>query len=157
MKHKKFVVIGDVDAGKTSLCAALLNKQERITKTQQVEHVNKHIMDVPGEYTSIPHMRMALLSTLQQADAIIYVEPCDGSSKHAQPNDMLKSLENKTLIGVISKIDVSNANIPAAKQELQRLGIVSNIFEISIHQEETIENLRKWLLDQGFLSPESEC
>lgn len=152
MENQKFVLLGDVDAGKTSLCNALYQHETPAIKTQQVEYVGENAVDLPGEYTTIPHMRMALLSTLNEARCILYVEPADDSSKKTLSNDFLSSLENKILAGIITKVDKPNMNKEAAYTELKRLGICAPIFEVSIYDEASINPLRQWLMRQELIT-----
>ncbi len=152
MSNQKFILLGDVDAGKTSLCNALYKYEKSAIKTQQVEYIGKNALDLPGEYVAIPHMRMALLSALSKAKCILYVEPADDSSKKTLSNDFLSSLENKIIVGVITKIDQAHINKEAAYTELKRLGICEPIFEVSIHNEASIDKLRQWLISQDLIT-----
>ena len=77
MDGVRFMLIGDVGAGKTTLINALFGRCEEARKTQAIEYEGCG-MDTPGEYFSHPRLYSALLSSAPDVETLVYVHPADG-------------------------------------------------------------------------------
>ena len=72
----QFMLIGEIEAGKTTLINALFGKDETARKTQAIEYEGNG-MDTPGEYFSHPRLYSALLCSAQAMSTLVYVHPAD--------------------------------------------------------------------------------
>lgn len=141
---QKFVLVGPVEAGKSSLFNALLGKTTSVLKTQAVEHEPGVGVDTPGEFFSHPRMYHALLQTLIDVDTIVYVHDCQDTSCRIPPG-LLDVYGNKRLIGVVTKTDLPGCDPWAAQQLLRDHGISDDIFHVSISKPESVKALRRSL------------
>ena len=66
----KFMLIGEIEAGKTTLLNALFGKDEEARKTQAIEFEGNG-MDTPGEYFSHPRLYSALLCSAQDMSTLV--------------------------------------------------------------------------------------
>ena len=72
----QFMLIGEIEAGKTTLINALFGKDETARKTQAIEYEGNG-MDTPCEYFSHPRLYSALLCSAQTMSTLVYVHPAD--------------------------------------------------------------------------------
>lgn len=154
-KRWRFLLTGVSEAGKSSLCAALFNSGNPVRKTQDPEYHAGAVVDLPGEYLTHPHLRTAFLANAEDVDAILYLQPANAGVYHVPPG-LLQTVPNLKLIGVVSKVDLPDANIAVARGELCRAGITEPVFEVSIHRPETVHKLRLFLEEQGLFPAEGE-
>ncbi|CAH0990445.1 hypothetical protein SIN8267_00537 [Sinobacterium norvegicum] len=140
-----FVLVGEVDAGKTSLLMNLLEVDGTAVKTQAVEHYRNNIIDTPGEYISRRSYYGPLLTALIGIDTILYLHPSNSRSL-CMPIDLLHVYANKRIVGVITKTDLEDADIEFSKRLLVDHGIKEPIFEISQKDQETIVALKNFLM-----------
>lgn len=141
---RKFVLVGPVEAGKSSLFNALLGKTSQVLKTQAVELEPGVGVDTPGEFFSHPRMYHALLQTLIDVDTIVYVHDCQDRDCRIPPG-LLDVYGDKQLIGVVTKTDLPGCDPWAAQQLLRDHGITGDIFHVSISDSESIDALRRVL------------
>ena len=116
-KRWKCLLAGPPEAGKSTLCAALLEpgSERRVIKTQSPVFHKDLMVDLPGEYITYPQRRTAFL------------------------------VANLLIVGIISKIDHPGADIPRAERGLARMGLRGPFFTVSAFRPETLEPLRRWL------------
>ena len=107
------MLIGEIEAGKTTLINALFDKDETARKTQAIEYEGNG-MDTPGEYFSHPRLYSALLSSAQDMDTLVYVHRADRDTCRLPPG-LLDVYLNKRVIGVITKTDLPDARPDAAE------------------------------------------
>lgn len=149
MRHGGFLLAGAPEAGKSTLCAALLGRGQAVRKTQAPEYYGLEAVDLPGEYTAQPRWRQAFLACAEGVDSIIVVVSA-ARRDTLFPGDLLKVSPHKRLAGVISKIDAAEADMAAARRELASLGIYEPVFAVSVHRPRTLEPLRRWLKGEDF-------
>lgn len=139
----RFLLLGGVAAGKTTLFNALIGRKESAMKTQSMAYENG-IIDTPGEFFSHPRLYHALINTAAEAEILVYVHPCD-EKEYRLPPGLLDVNVGKTIIGVITKIDLPGAQPEQAEALLREQGFTGPIFQVSVFRPETIEPLKKYL------------
>jgi ethanolamine utilization protein EutP len=139
-----FAVIGEVDAGKSALITRLVNPEGNQRKTQAPIYYPGSVIDTPGEYVDNRAWNGPLLSTISSVNTIVYLQPANAKHFSAPPG-LLRVYPNKKLIGVISKVDIDDANIEHAENLLETNGIKGPYFYTSIHDDNSINKLRTFL------------
>ena len=123
------MMIGSVGSGKTTLCQALSGGDLQYKKTQQVEVLNKNILDTPGEFLERLDLMPALAVMSSEADVILFLQSATDERNKFSPG--YRGAFAAPCIGVITKIDAaSEYQIEAARIKLMNTG-VSRIFQIS--------------------------
>lgn len=152
-KRWKCLLAGPPGAGKSTLCAALLEpgSAKRAVKTQSPVFHKDLMVDLPGEYITYPQRRTAFLVAAEDVRAILYVQSAAAEPAHAPPG-LLQTVPNLLLAGIISKIDRPDADIRRAERGLLRMGLRGPFFGVSAFRPETLEPLRRWL-EENDLAP----
>ena len=145
-KRWKCLLAGPPEAGKSTLCAALLEpgSERRVIKTQSPVFHKDLMVDLPGEYITYPRRRTAFLVAAEDVRAILYVQSATAEPAHVPPG-LLQTVPNLLIAGIISKIDHPGADIPRAERGLARMGLRGPFFTVSAFRPETLEPLRRWL------------
>ena len=144
---RRIMLAGAVDAGKTTLMKALYEDgpvSMDKDKTQSMEYDNKAI-DTPGEYTAIPFMKGALLTTALEADLILFLQ--DATTAYNQFPPGFAIAFPRRSVGVVTKIDAAEADIERSRNII-RNGCVSDpdhIFCVSAKTGEGIPELRTYI------------
>ena len=147
------MLIGEIEAGKTTLLNALFGKDELARKTQAIEFEGNG-MDTPGEYFCHPRLFTALLCAAQDVSTLIYVHPADRITCRLPPG-LLDVYAGKRIIGVITKTDLPDANPEAVEALMRENGIRGSIFRVSITDTASVHKLREMLL--GTTTLVKEC
>ncbi len=143
-KLTNFILIGGVGVGKTSLFNMLLGIEDEALKTQALVYHNEKTVDTPGEYFDSPRLYSAIIQTMSDIDTIIYVHPAN-STERKLPHGLFQIYNSKRLVGVISKIDLPDADTDAVEEIMRDFGIEGEIFKVSIYSESSIDKLREFL------------
>lgn len=139
-----FAVIGEVDAGKSALITRLVDPQGNQKKTQVPIYYSGSVIDTPGEYVDNRAWNGPLLATIASVKTILYLQPAN-ASRFSAPDGLLRVYPNKRIIGVISKIDMEDADIEKAEQFLKKNNVQGPYFYTSIFEQESIDKLREFL------------
>ena len=139
-----FILIGGVGVGKTSLFNKLLGISDDAEKTQALVYYDDKTIDTPGEYFDNPRLYSAIIHTMTDIDTIIYVHQANSMEKKL-PHGLFQIYESKTVIGVISKTDLPDANVEEVEEILRDFGIENEIFKVSIYDDSSINELKKFL------------
>lgn len=128
--RKKLILVGRSESGKTTLLQAMRGEEIRYEKTQYVDRTALTI-DTPGEYIQTKRLGGALAIYSYEADVvgllISAVEPFSLFS----PN--IVSMATREVIGIVTKIDRPDANLPLADRWLSIAGC-KKIFHVdSLH------------------------
>ncbi len=146
-KPWRFMMIGGVAAGKTTLLRALENKSpELATKTQMVDY-NGWGIDTPGEFIEGGPFRRVLVSTAFDAQLLVGVQDATRETLLFPPNYFL--MFPQPTIGVVTKIDRKEADIDRAKRVLTDAGITGPIFCVSALTGVGISELREFLMSES--------
>jgi ethanolamine utilization protein EutP len=138
------MLLGAVDAGKTTLFNLLYGREESARKTQAIEFEDSGI-DTPGEFFSHPRLYHALINTSSDVDVLVYVHSCD-SDECRLPPGLLNVYGGKRLVGVITKTDLPGCDLGRAEGLLRRAGSFDPIFHVSNRYPDSIAPLKQYLL-----------
>lgn len=155
MDGVRFMLIGDVGAGKTTLINALFGRCEEARKTQAIEYEGCG-MDTPGEYFSHPRLYSALLSSAPDVETLVYVHPADGEQCRLPPG-FLEVYAGKRIVGVITKTDLPDARPEATEALLRAHGITGPIYRVSPVEPAALSVLRRLLLGENASCEESKA
>lgn len=144
MLQQRYVLVGPVGAGKTSLFNALNDDYSLALKTQAVAFDQQGGVDTPGEFFNHPRLYRALISTTTEAETIIYVHAADDPVCRL-PSGLLDVYHNKQVITVITKVDLADVDVPAIKQMLIAHGLKEPFFEICTHDPDSVQVLADFL------------
>ena len=140
---KKTMLIGRTGCGKTTLTQKLMNEEVKYKKTQAVTYKSK-IIDTPGEYVENKMYYKSLLVLSADAKIIILVQSAiDGTTLF--PPKFSTMFPKKEVIGLVTKIDLENADVERSKKFLLEAG-ATEIFTIGLNDEEGLEAIKKRLV-----------
>ncbi|MCR5023090.1 MAG: EutP/PduV family microcompartment system protein [Lachnospiraceae bacterium] len=138
---KKLFLMGRSEAGKTSLIQALKGEDLHYIKTQYT-NTSDDAIDTPGEYAESKYFSLGLACFSFESDVVGIVQAADepfnlfGASIH--------TFIQRPLIGIITKTDSSEANIPMIRQWMDNTGC-ERIFEVNNVTREGIDELLEYL------------
>lgn len=124
---KKLILMGRSQAGKTTLTQALRGEEIRYYKTQYVKHYES-VIDTPGEYAQSHRLGKALALYTYEADVVGILVAANEPYSLFPPNVTCQA--NRDCIGIVTKIDLPEANIPLADRWLQIAGC-KTIFHVN--------------------------
>tara|TARA_R110000868_G_scaffold411749_1_gene708666 strand:+ start:17086 stop:17649 length:564 start_codon:yes stop_codon:yes gene_type:complete len=140
-----FVLVGAVHCGKTALMQALLGDKGEVFKTQAAIFHDGHVIDTPGEFIGRRSYYGALLSTIVDVSTIVYLQPAN-SVIFALPAGLLHVYPNKRVVGVISKIDLPDADVATVSRLLYDNTIPTPHFATSVVTGSGVAELRDYLI-----------
>jgi ethanolamine utilization protein EutP len=144
MDKTVFMLVGPIEAGKSTLFKAIFNREEEVRKTQAMEFEAGGI-DTPGELFCHPRLYYALINTSGDVDTIVYVHPGD-LFEFRLPSGLLEVYEKKKLLGVITKTDLPEADPDRIAAMLRENGFRGPVFRVSCHDPQSMELLKNYLL-----------
>ena len=140
---KKVMLIGRTGCGKTTLTQKLMNEEVKYKKTQAVTYKSK-IIDTPGEYVENKMYYKSLLVLSADAKIIILVQSAiDGVTLF--PPKFSTMFPKKEVIGLVTKIDLADADIERSKRFLMEAG-ATEVFTIGLTDEKGLEAIKKRLV-----------
>ncbi|MGE7272969.1 EutP/PduV family microcompartment system protein [Brevibacillus panacihumi] len=139
---KRVMVIGAIEAGKSSLIKALLQKEQPARKTQALEYAD-WVIDTPGEYSENPMFYRTLMATALEAGMIVMVQDATRDRNYFPPG--FSQGFPHACIGVITKADHPAADVKRAEAFLRQAIGGARIFCTSAHTLEGVEELRSFL------------
>ena len=140
---KKTMLIGRTGCGKTTLTQKLMDAEVKYKKTQAVTYKSK-IIDTPGEYVENKMYYKSLLVLSSDAKIIILVQSAvDGATLF--PPKFSTMFPKKEVIGIITKVDLAEADIERSKRFLVDAG-ATEVFTIGLNDEEGLEVIKKRLV-----------
>ncbi|WP_077928055.1 EutP/PduV family microcompartment system protein [Wohlfahrtiimonas populi] len=145
---KKYVFVGSVGVGKTSLFNALMGDYELARKTQAVDYNLMGGIDTPGEFFSHPHLYKAMISTTTEAEIIIYVHSAEDQICRL-PRGILDIYNNKTIVTVITKVDLPDVDLPAVRKVLVECGLKEPFLEINTQDPKDVQMVADYLKNLG--------
>jgi ethanolamine utilization protein EutP len=147
-KPWRFMLIGGVSAGKTTLLKALeYKKPELARKTQMIDYGGWGI-DTPGEFTEMSGWRRVLVSAAFDAKLLVVVQDATREDAIFPPNYFLMFPQH--IIGVVTKMDDKEADEKRAQALLEAAGVSGEIFCVSALTGYGIPELRAYLLDANY-------
>ena len=140
---KKTMLIGRTGCGKTTLTQKLMDEEVKYKKTQAVTYKSK-IIDTPGEYVENKMYYKSLLVLSADAKIIVLVQSAvDGATLF--PPKFSTMFPKKEVIGIITKVDLAEADIERSKRFLVDAG-ATEVFTIGLNDEEGLEVIKKRLV-----------
>lgn len=135
----KILLIGGIGAGKTTLKQKLTDQEVRYRKTQMLDFSSVFI-DCPGEYLEIPRYYHVLIDTSHRASEVWVIQ--DPTKPRAlYPPNFTKTFR-KPVIGIITKIDLPQADLKRAIAFLNSAGIQDPIYPVSAITEAGMDSLK---------------
>ena len=138
---KKCILIGRSGSGKTTLSQALKETKLNYDKTQTVKYED-WLIDTPGEYIENTAFGGAVAVYAYEADIVGLLLAANEPYSLFSPN--ITSMANREVIGIVTKIDLPDANKDRASRWLQLSGC-EKIFYVSSKTGEGIAELRDYL------------
>ncbi|TQR35046.1 EutP/PduV family microcompartment system protein [Brevibacillus brevis] len=138
----RVMIIGAIEAGKSSLVRALFNDEQPARKTQALEYRDWAI-DTPGEYSENPMFYRTLMATSLEAKIIVMVQDATRERNYFPPG--FSQGFPQSCIGVITKMDHPDANVERAEQFLRQSLGNAKIFRTSSLTSEGVPELRAYL------------
>jgi len=145
VKVGRFMLIGEIGAGKTTLFNHLFGKNEEARKTQVMEFEGSSGIDTPGEYFSHPRLYHALITMAADVERLVYVHPGDVFDCRL-PYGLLEVYAGKTIDAIVTKMDLPGADLVRVTALLREVGIAGQIFPVASNDPAAIERLRCHLL-----------
>ncbi len=139
---KKFLLIGSVASGKTTICQYLNHLEMKYKKTQAVEVVNTTI-DTPGEYLENRVYLKSLMVTSTDVDQVIFVQDASREQFFYSPGQT--GAFGIPCAGVVTKIDIATPRQIEDAKELLKLAGADPIFCVSAITGEGMDTLGKFL------------
>ena len=138
---KKTILIGRSECGKTTLIQALRGESTHYDKTQAVEY-GTDLIDTPGEYAQTKMLAGALAVYSFESDVVLLAVSADEPFSLFSP--CITGQANREVVGVVTKIDLPNADPERAERWL-RLAGCETVFQVSSKTGDGIDALRKHL------------
>lgn len=142
MMRDQVIVVGAVEAGKSSLISAINGEDGGVRKTQTMIYDAKTI-DTPGEYMENPRMYRYIIAGAQGIKYVIFVQ--DSTKRRCiYPPGFAQSFNGMT-IGVITKTDDPNSDVQRSREILKTLCIKGPVFETSAITGDGVQELKDYL------------
>ncbi len=124
---KKLILMGRSMAGKTTLTQALRGEEIRYVKTQYIQNYES-VIDTPGEYAQSHRLGKALALYTYEADIVGILVAANEPYCIFPPNVTCQA--NRECIGIVTKIDLPDADVPLADLWLENAGC-EKIFHVN--------------------------
>lgn len=136
--NNKLMILGGIDAGKSTLTDVLLGKDSSVQKNKtQALVYNNWIVDTPGEYVENPLFYRSVLATSMEITHVAFVQDSTTDKTVFAPG--FSSGINKLPIGVVTKLDHEEADLNRSIELLKRTLIRGPIVLTSAFTREGIE------------------
>ncbi|EGA89410.1 ethanolamine utilization protein EutP [Planococcus donghaensis MPA1U2] len=139
MKNRA-MLIGSIGAGKSTLTNALLGKDVEAYKTQTLTYYD-WIVDTPGEYTENPLFYKSIMATALEVTHVFYLQDAT-NGKMIFPHGFSSGI-SKLPIGVITKSDHAEANLPRSLEMLRQVVTHGPIVITSALEKKGVDHLRE--------------
>jgi len=124
----KILLIGGIGAGKTTLKQMLTNQEISYHKTQMLDF-SSIFVDCPGEYLEIPRYYHVLIDTSHRVSEVwVLLDPT--KARAIYPPNFTRTFR-KPVIGIITKIDLPQADLERSMAYLDIAGIKEPIYQVS--------------------------
>ena len=140
---RKLFLCGRTEAGKTTLTQALKGEDVHYQKTQYVNTWDITI-DTPGEYAETKSLAHALGCFSFDSDVVGLL--CSADEPYNLFDPAINGVVNRPMIGIITKIDRPNANVPMVENWLREAGC-ERIFPVNNLTGEGVDDLRDYLME----------
>ena len=142
---KRYVLLGTVGAGKSTLYAALHGIAcDEAKKTQAFQSALAGGVDPPGDFFCPPMYYPALLSPTVDPAVLLYVPPANDPLCRL-PAGFLNIYTQREVICAITKVDLPDADFEATKAMLMDHGVSGPFFPLGKDRPELLQELVDWL------------
>lgn len=141
---KKLILMGRSGCGKTTLMQALKGKKIEYNKTQSIDY-HDFLIDTPGEYAENHILGRALALYTYEADIVGLL--CSATEAYCLFPPCVTSQCNREVVGIVTKIDRSDAN-PKRAENWLRLAGCKKIFMVSSYQNKGISDILEYISQQ---------
>lgn len=138
MKNK-VMLIGAIDAGKTTLINKLLGKDVSALKTQSLLYYD-WIVDTPGEYTENPMFYKNIMATSLEVTHVCYIQDAT-RNKNIFPPGFSRGI-TKLPIALVTKCDHDEANLKRATEMLMKVVFKGPLLYTSALEGTGLEHLK---------------
>ncbi|WP_432663538.1 EutP/PduV family microcompartment system protein [Wukongibacter baidiensis] len=138
---KRIILIGRTGSGKTTFTQEIIESEKEYKKTQSIEW-HDSVIDTPGEYIENRRFYNALITTSFDCEIVGLVQDSIDEGCIFPPG--FAAIFNKTVIGIITKIDNRDKNIDYAKECLLNAG-AQEIFEVSAFDGRGMKDIKMFL------------
>jgi ethanolamine utilization protein EutP len=142
-KHKKVMLVGRSECGKTTLIQALERRSIQYEKTQVIGF-SKKMIDTPGEYMQVPNFGRALAIYAYETDVIAFLASAIEDYCVFSPN--IVPHVNREVVGVVTKCDLPGSYPDTVAGWLKNAGC-KKIFKVSAYTGEGVDELREYLFN----------
>lgn len=142
---RKLILMGRSEAGKTTLTQALKGEEIHYYKTQYVNHYES-VIDTPGEYAQSHRLGKALALYTYEADIVGILVAANEPYSIFPPNVTCQA--NRECIGIVTKIDLPDANISLADRWLEIAGC-TKIFHVNSLKGEGVAEILDYLKEDN--------
>jgi ethanolamine utilization protein EutP len=125
---RRFMLIGAVGAGKTTLFRALVGDEAPVRKTQTADY-GEWLIDTPGEYAEIIGFRHRLVALANEAKLLLVVQDATRARSCFPPGYLLTF--PRPALGIVSKTDLPEADADRAAAFLREAGVKGEIHPVS--------------------------
>ena len=137
-------MMGRSEAGKTTLTQALRGEEIHYYKTQYINHYES-VIDTPGEYAQSRRLGKALALYTYEADLVGILVAANEPYSLFPPN--VTTQANRECIGIVTKIDLPDANVPLADRWLEIAGC-KKIFHVNSIKGEGVAEILDYLKEE---------
>ncbi|MGG1658960.1 EutP/PduV family microcompartment system protein [Brevibacillus sp. NRS-1366] len=138
----RVMIIGAIEAGKSSLVKALVGDEQPARKTQALEY-RDWVIDTPGEYSENPMFYRTLMATSLEAGLVVMVQDATRDRNYFPPG--FAQGFPQLCVGVITKMDHPDADLERAESYLRQSLGDGKIFRTSSYTNEGVPELRAYL------------
>lgn len=138
----KTMLIGEWRSGKSLLIRVLSGAEYAPRKVLAVDFF-RNFVNTPSEFLENRRFYPALITASADCDVLVFVQ--DATRTFCQIPPGFASMFNRRVVGVITKIDLPEADLERARRFLKNAG-VKDIFCVSVTQGTGMEALRAALL-----------
>ena len=135
------MLIGEWRSGKSTLIRTLSRSDYRPRKVFAVEH-HGDFVNTPSEFLENRRWYPALITASAHCDILIFVQDATRTTCQIAPS--LAAMFNRTVIGVITKTDLPEANVARAERFLRNAG-VRDMYAVSLATGDGVDALRQEL------------
>ncbi|MBI4806547.1 MAG: EutP/PduV family microcompartment system protein [Desulfovibrio sp.] len=139
---KIMMLIGETGAGKCSLIRALSGEEFPKKRNIAVEFRGQFI-NTPGEFLENRRFYRALITTAVDCDVLALIQDATRSSSLFPPQ--FATLFNRTVVGVVTKVDETSANVERAERFLRNAG-AEDIIHVSTRTGVGLDTIRKMFI-----------
>lgn len=125
---KRFLLIGAVGAGKSTLFNVLVGNTEPVRKTQVADY-GEWLIDTPGEYAEMLGFRHRLVALAGEAELLLVVQDATRTRSCFPPGFLLTF--PRPAIGLVTKTDLPAADVGRATGFLREAGVRGDIHPVS--------------------------